>query len=585
MKELSKKHIQLLPEHIIDQIKAGEVIERPATLIKELLENSIDAESTNISIHIIDNGMELISIVDNGKGIDSNDLPLAFCRHATSKINNFEDIYNLYTYGFRGEALASMASISKITCTSTQDGKKGIIKINGGEIITHQQDESHDDRELNGTSIFVKDLFYNTPARLKFIKSKTSEKNQLKRVLNAFLLTHPQITFSIKWDDQDRQVYPAIEENELEKRIQKMFFKKVHTSFQHIQSEYDQVGFSCLLSNESSRGNAGKHQYLFINKRFVQDVQIHKVILNSAANLWPISETGHYFAFIDLPADQLDVNVHPNKTVVKLYRSAQVFSQISNSIKRVISKQQEFISADKSNSLIFEDAEHTVDDNQFKSLNFSQHKNQNDLFSKNSFSSNDLFNKELNYKSTTHNTLNDFIDASLDYSLIFANTDFAIITTYEEKSPLLINIKKLAWLAFTKVLSEESTTIPLLVSEPLRDLNPATMSFIDQLNRYGFELDQLDKTTVVLRAYPQLLDGLPYLDYLKELIKSFDTAPSKNETIDKIIERLIQNNKSPAPALGAHAIRKLIDQFNLTWLKEQKIVISLNNSKLESLFL
>ena len=129
MKQKITDQIQLLPEHIIDQIKAGEVIERPSTRIKEILENSIDAGATKIELHLIDNGLELISIKDNGKGIHAPDLPLAFCRHATSKIDRFEDIYHLNSYGFRGEALASIASISKMTCDSKTTNTEGLIKL------------------------------------------------------------------------------------------------------------------------------------------------------------------------------------------------------------------------------------------------------------------------------------------------------------------------------------------------------------------------------------------------------------------------------------------------------------------------
>ena len=604
MEKHSTKHIQLLPEHIIDQIKAGEVIERPATLIKELLENSIDAQSTHISIHIVNNGMDLISVEDNGRGIDGKDLYLAFCRHATSKISNFEDIYNLYTYGFRGEALASMASISKITCNSTHQSKTGLIKIHGGEVITHQYDQNDQNDQNNqhdqndGTSIYVKDLFYNTPARLKFIKSKTSEKNQLKKVLNAFLLTHPQVTFSIKWDEQDRQVYPAIEEDQLEKRIQKMFFKKHPISFETIKSEYDQIHFSCLLSNESSRGNAGKHQYLFVNKRFVQDIQIHKVILNSAAGLWRFGETGNYFAFIDLPADQLDVNVHPNKTVVKLYRASQVFSQISSSIKKIISKQQELMST----SIVSEnsDLSHINSRNRdaiiarpsdFTAKSSSQDSNENISFS-NLFSSShstrdsgsELSQKELSYKSTINNFQQGQMDEQQDYSIVFQNKRFAILTAFHMDLALLIDLKKLAWVCFSKLLSEQSSSIPLLVSEPLRNLSHNSINFLTQLNNYGFELDQLDQTTMVLRAYPQQLDGLAYLDFLIILIDSLELNESASESISEIIDRILKDRRSPAPNLSAHGIRKLIDKFNLVWLQEQKIALQLDNAKLEKVF-
>jgi len=189
--------IEILPEHIIDQIKAGEVLERPASLIKELIENSLDAGSTEIHLHLIENGMDLLSIEDNGHGMTFKNLPYAFLRHATSKLKTFEDIYRLHSFGFRGEALASVASSARLTCTTQPQDlslEGGKITINGGhtELLIAQRSSTP------GTSIFIKDLFFNTPARLKFIKSKTSEKSALKKIIYSFVLSNPQVTFTIK---------------------------------------------------------------------------------------------------------------------------------------------------------------------------------------------------------------------------------------------------------------------------------------------------------------------------------------------------------------------------------------------------
>ncbi|MDH5414728.1 MAG: DNA mismatch repair endonuclease MutL, partial [Flavobacteriaceae bacterium] len=330
-----QQKIHLLPEHIIDQIKAGEVIERPSTLLKEIIENSIDAKSTKIDLHIINNGIDLISIEDNGVGINGDDLPMAFCRHATSKIDRFEDIYRLHSYGFRGEALASIASISRINCQSQTTQSKSQIKIEGGLTLLHQSEDAKSIK--TGTKIYIKDLFYNTPVRMKFIQSQKTEKNQINKIINAFLLTQPQIHFSIKWDDHEKLIYPA--QLQLQDRVKDVFFKKKEVQLLETNNQYDGVNFKVLLSKESNRGNAHKFHYLFINERFVQDIQLHKVILNSAFGLWPDGETGHYIAFLDLPTDEVDVNIHPNKTIVKLFQVPKVLATVSGSIKQLLSKQ------------------------------------------------------------------------------------------------------------------------------------------------------------------------------------------------------------------------------------------------------
>jgi len=170
---MTPSNIKLLPEHLIDQIKAGEVIERPASIVKEVIENAIDAGATQIDVHIENNGMDLISIKDNGHGMSIDDLPYAFCRHATSKISRFEDIYSLHSFGFRGEALASLASVGRVSCVSvpranTENGGK--IEIHGGKEISRVPYKGG----APGTSLYVKDLFFNTPVRMKFIRSSSS---------------------------------------------------------------------------------------------------------------------------------------------------------------------------------------------------------------------------------------------------------------------------------------------------------------------------------------------------------------------------------------------------------------------------
>ena len=208
-------------EHLIDQIKAGEVVERPASLLKELIENSIDAGSTKIDIHIIDNGMELIFVKDNGKGMSFDDLPLAFHRHATSKIQKFEDLYQLHSFGFRGEALASIASTARVTCISSpNDGRKsGRIVIHGGE----QKSLTESEESQHGTSFYIKDLFFNTPARLKFIRSANSERVALKRIINSFILANPSVTFSVKWDNKEKSFFPSVSKENINSRIKKYF--------------------------------------------------------------------------------------------------------------------------------------------------------------------------------------------------------------------------------------------------------------------------------------------------------------------------------------------------------------------------
>jgi DNA mismatch repair protein MutL len=199
--------IRLLPEHLIDQIKAGEVIERSANVLKELIENALDAGAKQVDVEIRDNGLTLMRVSDDGHGISREQIPLAFGRHATSKINAFEDLYRLSTFGFRGEALPSIASVSRMECVSwTQDEPQGgTLRFEGGkQEALHGAEKSG---RVHGTVMTIQDLFFNTPVRLKFLQSPTSEKNWLKRFFYSFVLASPQVGFSILWDDDERQFY------------------------------------------------------------------------------------------------------------------------------------------------------------------------------------------------------------------------------------------------------------------------------------------------------------------------------------------------------------------------------------------
>ena len=336
-----RRPIKLLPEHLIDQIKAGEVIERPSMVIKELVENSLDAGADHINIHLINNGLDLIGVEDNGQGMSLKELPHAFCRHATSKLERFEHLYKLLTYGFRGEALASIASVSRTRCLSSpsenpQEGGK--LDINGGV----QEKPVPWSSEKSGTSLYIKDLFYNTPARLKFIKSTVSEKNSLKRTLESLMLANPQVAFSLKWDDKDRQFYAPVDPENMGERVAELFFKNRERADRLLpfSQAYGSMKTNGFLSTVSSRGNSGKHHFILANGRTIYDPQLHKIILNKAESLWPAGEKGHYFVRIDVSEEDIDVNIHPNKTKVKFFQAAEVLALVSAAVDQVCTPAQ-----------------------------------------------------------------------------------------------------------------------------------------------------------------------------------------------------------------------------------------------------
>ena len=336
----AQSNIRSLPGHLVDQIKAGEVIERPANLIKEILENALDAGASEIELRLEGGGLDLVQCVDNGTGMGMEDLPLAFLRHATSKIGRFEDLYALETFGFRGEALASMASISRVTCSSHNrkraDGSfdGGRIEIHGGKTIAHLPSVGR----RTGTNLSIKNLFYNTPARLKFVRSQAAEKNAIKRALNAFLLANPKVEFRIRWDQKEKQVFPATED--LEERLQQTLSRKGESAreFHFFEGEYEDHRISGYFSAQGKKGSSGKHHFLFVGGRVFFDRSLHYNILQVLEGHWAFGESGDYVCFIEVPKKLLDVNVHPNKTQVKFFKHHVISGLIGSTLQQTLAK-------------------------------------------------------------------------------------------------------------------------------------------------------------------------------------------------------------------------------------------------------
>lgn len=542
---MTSTSIQILPEHIIDQIKAGEVIERPANIIKELLENSIDAGAKNIEIQISDNGLDLISITDDGKGMNFNDLPYAFARHATSKIKRFEDLYTLNSFGFRGEALASIASVSKLTCrsnTSLNDG--GIIKIEGGNLITHQPSK---DNKI-GTSIYIKDIFFNTPARLKFLKSKDSEKNTIKKILNAFLIANPSINFSIRWDEEDKEKFGA------ENRVQKIFFKNKHLDKTLINfiKEHDGHKIEGQISKVSSKGNINKQHFIFANNRIIQDKKIHHIIINCAKSLWVDNEIGHYSIFLTIPEGHLDVNVHPSKTTVKFFQSSVIYALISTAIKDAISNYRQ------TNNFKIQPA---IDNNSKMDSILSQ----------------PLYLKDLNQgveKDFSNQPLQSSNNQSL-FSILHIFPKSNILIKIENDLYILKINKLFGNFIISKIEDEnfdipESKISPLLITIPFKISEKKIDCYFEDLKKIGLECDRLDDSLIVLRTLPTFFNKLPYRDIVEKFLNGLSTTTDdfKKFTLKFFNEKIMINKTSSS----IFDMECLCQELGLTKLIEKGII-------------
>ena len=318
--------IKLLSSNLVNQIAAGEVIERPFSVIKELVENSIDAKSTQINIMIEDGGHKSLQVFDNGIGMSKDDLELAFKRHATSKIETQNDLAKIETLGFRGEALPSIASVAQLSAKSIERGNSDgfELTIHGGEVKSLVPTAG-----LSGTQITVKNLFYNIPARRKFLKKSDTEKRKIIELIRQFMLSNPQIGFALSGNN--KEIY-NVSTSTLENRIKDIFGKKFLNSLLPVEltkSPYKISGFTGNLNTTKKRQG---DQFLFLNGRFIKDRLLSSAVFSAYRSLISRGEYPFFVLFLQVPLDTVDINVHPSKLEVRFQNEWHIYHVIKSSI-------------------------------------------------------------------------------------------------------------------------------------------------------------------------------------------------------------------------------------------------------------
>ncbi len=331
-KNSRKNQILQLPTAVANRIAAGEVIERPASLIKELIENSIDAGSTDIKIEIENGGIDSITIIDNGGGIISEQLPLAITHHATSKINSIDDLDNIYTLGFRGEALASIADVARLEIRSkanTEDGGAHIV-VEGGETKKHAPYPI-----AEGTTIIVKNLFYNMPARYKFLKSAAAEFMAIKNVFDSFVVSKHNVALSLQHNSGT--LYRYIAAASIKERLKDYLDKNVHDELIEIQTEYDDIKIFGYVSNMNVMQSYRKNTAIFLNGRAIDNKTLAFAIKNAYKGVIPSDKFPYYYIYIELDASKVDVNVHPSKKEVRIKTERDIASLLYKEILKKLS--------------------------------------------------------------------------------------------------------------------------------------------------------------------------------------------------------------------------------------------------------
>lgn len=563
---MSTPSIRLLPQNLINQIAAGEVVERPSAALKELIENAIDAGSSRIDVKIRDGGKTYLSVTDNGKGMSKEELALAVERHATSKLPD-EDLFHISFLGFRGEALPSIASVAKVSITSkareAQDAWQ--IKVEGGV----KGDVTPAPAPF-GTLVEVKDLFYATPARLKFLKSTQSETLSIKETINRLAMAYPNIHFSLSDEKRRMLNYPPV--SSLLIRVAQIIGKSFDENALPIEAEYDGVRLTGFVGLPTYTRSTSQDQYLFVNGRFVKDKVLVGAIRGAFQGL--ISHDVHpvLALFLSVPSHEVDVNVHPAKTEVRFSNAAKIRGLLVSAIRNTLAENGHRTSSTIGIGALEKSVTHMPQAPKIMQSAFNRSAvNVNTIFepsNQSPFPAN-IEQKASHWPSptpqkviefcepaysvkteptdepTTQNTTFDsdfpplgFAKAQLHKTYIISQTQDSIVITDQHAAHERLTYEKL--IKNNETLQGQLLLIPEVVDLSQDDVS-TLLSRADELNTFGFVIEAFGGNSVVVREIPALFsktDIPKLLQDLADTIKEFDDTILLKDKLKDICARM-----------------------------------------------
>lgn len=591
--------IKLLSEDTIQKIAAGEVVENPYSVIKELVENSIDSGATFIKVEIKNAGKKEIMISDNGCGIEEDDIELAFTKHATSKLNNFEDIYSILSYGFRGEALASISAVSKVDInTRTKNSEFGIhCYLENNKIIRKNK------IGMNlGTTIYIRDLFYNVPIRKKFLKSDAYENSIITTLMYSFALANQKISF--KYIKDSKVVFETNEKNTLKDNIKYIFKDELYKNLIPIDindSDYKIYGY---ISNNHFYKGTRSSQFLFVNGRYIFDEKIRNIIEKSISSLIPKGKFPAFIIFIEVNPNLIDINVHPNKRKIKFVFEDKLLNLLNNNITDIVIENtiSDFISSkeEQKEKILYNKEKNTKNDNStdediVETIIYDEDYNVKNIINK--FSYDDLFKVNQDDIQTINeddNIENYIIEEEkveidpiltqiqldqkentakniLDYNLL--GTIFSKYILLSDKDELIIldilNAKyRILYENLLNEYNNHTVTKQILLFPIILELNEYEMNVFNDiktnLDDLGIEADIFDEDSIAIRTMPNLLNN--NLD--KEDIRAMFN------------EILLKNNDAFENSLYKMICKKRIN-VNLTDFEINELLVQLSKINLD----
>jgi len=352
--------IQVLPDSVANQIAAGEVIQRPASVIKELVENAVDAGASHIDVIVVDAGRTSIQVIDDGKGMSETDARLSFERHATSKIRKADDLFALHTMGFRGEALASIAAVAQVELKTrmAEDEVGTSLTISGSKVMGQEPIACP-----VGSNFSVENLFFNVPARRKFLKSNATELNNILIAFERIVLVNPHIGFTLHSNHTELfNLRPC----SLRQRIVDVFGKKINQDLLPVEVDTTVCRLYGFVGKPETARKKGAHQYFFVNGRYMKHPYFHKAVQNAFERLVPTGEQVPYFIYFDVDAQDIDVNIHPTKTEIKFENEQTIWQILTAAVKEAVGKFNDVPSIDfdmvgKPDIPVYDESKHDVD--------------------------------------------------------------------------------------------------------------------------------------------------------------------------------------------------------------------------------
>ena len=557
--------IRVLDESTIQKIAAGEVIERPSSAVKELVENSLDAGSTSITIEIRNGGKSYIRVTDDGSGITKEDLQIAFKRHSTSKLNNADDLYRVMSFGFRGEALASIAAISRIEVLSkTANDQVGThALLNAGDIIKLGSVGCP-----KGTTIIVNSIFYNMPVRENFLMSDNVESNHISDVIYKLALGNPGVAFTYIRDN--RIIFKTSKNNNLISNIYSLLGKDFHDNLVQLEHADENLNIHGYISNNKLYRSNRAHQYLYVNNRYIKNQNIISLINDKYRSIIPINRFPVFVLFIDIEPRFIDVNIHPTKEEIKFINQSQVDQQLENVLERTIKG-----SLSIAKSTLSRDHTTTTTDLPLlydkDSLDHSKH----------------IAAPTMIMDTKSHYTGDETIerpekteigDFQLNDILKKAHIIGTIFTTYilleDVKSATLFIIdqhaahERIIYERFREQFLKEDVSIQSILEPEIIELNNRETQMVienmDLFKRVGFLVEEFGTNSVIIRGVP-ILFGKPqskdlFLDILDTI--GSDIRSGYEVKLDKIIKIACVNAIKSGDKMNDIEIRGLIDQLS-----------------------